>query len=144
MAEHNLIPPLGDGDVEGAKRFFKDFLSEYQPLFTKVDVYLGQLVKTAPEYADAYLPWKRALQDLSRGVYFTVKNIPLPNLEKFLEALKMFTFEGAVHFIEDICADCKLALEREWSRRFREHIDMLLFAFVILQKGMRPAMVPAR
>lgn len=139
-----MIHPSGDADVEGARRLFQDFFSEYQPVFTKVEVYLGQLIREAPEYAEGYQPWRKSLHDLSRGVFLTVKNIPLPNAEAFMEALKMFTFEGAIHFLEDICANCRMKLEREWAQQFRKHVDMLLFAFAILHRQMQPALVPVR
>ena len=144
MEQDTLIPPSGADDVEGARRLFQDFFAEYQPVFMKIEMYLSTLIKETPEFAEGYVIWRKSLQNISRGVYLTMKKIPLPNTDDFLEALKMFTFEGAIRFLADICKSCKITLEREWDKRFREHIDMLLFSFVILQRQMQPAMVPVR
>jgi len=139
MGAAEIIPPTGDDDRKGAERVFQEFFAEYQVVFTKVEVYLGNVIKEVPAYSNAYKPWQKSLRELSRGIYLINKNIPLPNSKSFLEALQMFSFEGAINFLQDICINCHLELGRNWGERFRKHIDMLLFAFSILQRQQQPA-----
>ncbi len=130
---YTITPPAGEADRLGAHRVFEDFLTLYQPALTSVEHYLTKVVdETEPTYAMAYEPWLVALRDLMQGAYLIARRIPLPDPASFIEALQMFRFEGAIHLLSDICADCRLLLSSDWAKKFHEHIDMLLFSASIL------------
>lgn len=140
MADSTHSPLTRPEDGESAQRFFEEFFTKYQPVFTRAEVYLGNLIKEAPDFAEAYRPWQNALRDLSRGVYFINRKIPMTNAKGFLEALKMFSLESVIHFLRDICLSCHMQLERDWAEKFREHMDMLFFSYLLLQRNKQPEM----
>lgn len=128
-----IRPPTDGGDREGAQRVFEEFLTLYQPTFILVEYHLEDVIESAgPAYAQAYKPWYDALHTLFKGVYLTAKKIPLPDTEKFIDALHTFSFEGTLQFLSDLCISCKLKVTQEWLNRFREHIKLLLFSLSIL------------
>ena len=134
MSKQDHITPTGVDDAEGAERVFNEFFTQYQPVFKNVEIYLGKIIKEAPEYADAYRPWQNAIHHLSDGIALTIQNHQLPEDEEFAEALRMFSFDGAINFLEDISSNCRLNLERDWSQHFHDHLNALLLAFSILRK----------
>jgi hypothetical protein len=134
-----IIPPTGEDDAEGARRVFEEFFSLYHPTLLRVEYYLEEVIDAAGGYAQAYAPWQAALHNLVKGVYLTAKRIPLPDTQALTEALKIFTFESAILFLRDLCANCRIALTQDWPQRFREHINTLLFALAILQRQHAPA-----
>src|SRR5437763_365397 len=125
MGEHYaIISPSGEDDQEGARRVFEQFLIIYQPTLTRLEQHLEGLIETTePAFAQAYEPWHKALQDLFRGVYMVAKKVPLPDPEAFIDALRMFTFESAIQFLNDLCISCKMVLHQDWVKTFREHIN---------------------
>lgn len=130
-----IIPPAGENDTEGARRIFGEFITQYQPILIQIDNQLSKTISTLePMYAEAYRPWKQALEQLMKGAYFISKKIPLPSTDSFLEALSMFSFEGAIAFLWDIAASCKVIITDEWVKRFRQYIDLMLFSLTILHK----------
>lgn len=105
------------------------FLNEHHNMLSTVEGYLKDMIdKTEPNFANAYKPWLKGLHELCVGVYLCSKNIPLPNPQQFLESLKMFTFDGALQFLSDICESCKIKLKTDWQKRFQQDIDRVLFA----------------
>jgi len=137
-----ILPPLNEDDTEGAQRVFEEFLTLYQPTLIRVEYYLEEVIEHAgAPYAEAYKPWHIALHDLFKGVYLTSKKLPLPNKEKFIDALRTFSFDSAIQFLLDICANCKLKLSQDWSDKFREHINLLLFSLSILSRVQQPSIV---
>ena len=133
MEQQRILPPSGENDAEGAQRVFEEFLLLYEPTLVRIEEYLEQVIEQAgPAYATAYRPWRKALRDLMRGVYLTARKIPLPDPEAFIDAAKMFYFDSASQFLRDICINCRIALQRDWVERFREHINFLLFSAAIL------------
>ena len=140
-----IIPPTGDDDYKGAKRVFEEFFEEYHDTLVSLEHHLDKITdETEAAYANAYKPWRNAVHELLRGVYLTVKNIPLPDTDAFLDALRMFSFEGAVHFLKDLCISCKMVLEMDWAEKFKKQIDTLLFAFSILNRTAQLQTAPAR
>lgn len=138
----HILPPMGEDDSEGAQRVFEEFLVLYQPTFAHIEYRLEHIIEEMqPAYADAYRPWHKALQDLFRGVYLIAKKIPLPDPEGFMDALRIFTFESAILFLQDLCVSSRLSLPRDWAQNFRKHIDMLLFSMAILNRQQQPSMV---
>lgn len=115
-----------EGQADAAHRACEKFLVNYQTILLRVESYLEEIIeKTDNAYKEAYLPWKNALHDLLSGTYFIAKDIPLPNKNNFADALCMFSFEGAVTFLRDICSECQLRLKNGWRKEFREHIKEL-------------------
>ncbi len=136
MGEYGLIiPPAGEEDTEGARRIFSEFVTIYQPVLLQIDTQLEKTIGDLdPMFAEAYRPWHQALQQLIKGSHLIARKIPLPNTDSFLEALSMFSFEGAIAFLRDIGASCKLLINDEWAKRFRQYIDLMLFSLTILHK----------
>lgn len=130
-----IAPPADAEDAEGAQRVFREFLTFYQPSLVSVEYYLERVIEEVdPVYADAYRPWYQALHDLFSGASLIAKNNPLPDPDGFLDALRTFRFDSAACFLSDLCVDC----QQDWAQHFREHIDMLLLSFSILnRKSMR-------
>lgn len=131
----DITPPENEEDKEGAYRACREFLTIYQPILTRIEFYLEQVIEQAgPAYAEAYRPWHKSLQDLLHGAYLTARKIPLPDPDAFVEALRMFSFESAIQFLRDICASCQIVLQHDWKEHFRKHIDTLLFSVAILNR----------
>jgi hypothetical protein len=113
-----------------ASRIFEQFLIDYQPVLTQVEDYLDEVIeKTNSTYRQAYMPWKDALHELISGVSLISKEIPLPNKETFMQALRMFSFESTITFLRDLCNICQLRLKNGWRKEFKEHINELLCSF---------------
>ena len=143
--EDSTLPPLEVEDKESAQRVFEEFLVQYHPLLRDVEHYLEELMqKTSLTYAEAYKPWHKALHEMIRGVFLTVKNIPLPDVQGFLESLRLFCFDGAIQFLQDLCISCQMQLARNWAQNFKRHIDRLLFAAAILFEEQKKSLVPQR
>lgn len=140
MEEYGIItPPKGEEDTAGARRVFGEFVVLYHPLLVRIDEQLDMVISEAgPDYAEGYRPWQRALRDLLQGVYMMAKNIPLPDTERFYEALCMFSIDSAAEFIRNICIDSRLYISRIWAQQFQEHIKLLQFALSILHKAQQP------
>lgn len=140
-----IMPPTGEDDFKGAQRVFEEFFTSYKDTLTALEKYLDKIMaKTEPVFAEAYKPWRDAVHDLLRGVHLLAKNIPLPDPESFLDALRTFSFEGAIQFLRDLCASCKIALQPNWADIFHKQIDTLLFAFAILSRKNQQEQSPAR
>lgn len=123
----------GEDGRQEALRVFTEFFNLYQPLLTSIDAYLkDSMDRMSASYAQAYMPWQGAIQDMVQGVYFTVKKIPLPDTQSFLDSLRLFSFESAIQFLYDLCEICRIQLPRDWVARFQKHIHALLTAASIL------------
>lgn len=130
-----ISPPEGEEDVEGARRFLEEFLILYQPVLIRVEHHLEKLIQDAGPYADAYRPWRKAVHQVFRGVYLLAKGIPVPDLDSFIDAVRMFSFDSAAQLIGDLCISSKMALKNDWAERFREHINQLLLVINIIIRG---------
>lgn len=127
--------PFAPTDRPAMQRACKQFHDEYQPILHKVETHLHQMTqKTDPVYAQAYKPWLKALCDICTGVFLLSKGIPLPDPAALLDALRMFSFDSTLQLLHDLCISCKLVLEKEWTKKFRRDIDIMLFAAANLQQ----------
>jgi hypothetical protein len=130
---HDIPLPSHDTDIEGARRVFEEFGGLYQPVLQSAEKHLHMMITNMePEFAAAYTPWHSALYELSMGIYMMSRNIPIPDMQRFIDVLHMFCFESAVQFLRDLCRNAKISLPRNWEAGFRSHIDMLLFAVAII------------
>ena len=130
-----IIPPTGENDTEGARRIFSEFVTLYQPVLLQIDTQLEKTINTLdPLYAEAYRPWQQALRQLIKCSHMIARKIPLPSTDNFLEALSMFSFEGAIAFLRDIGTSCKLLINDDWVKRFRQYIHLMLFSLTILHQ----------
>lgn len=130
-----IIPPAGEDDTEGARRIFGEFLTLYQPILLQIDNHLEKTISTLdPMFAEAYRPWQQALQQLLKNAHLVAKRIPLPSTNDLMEALSMFSFDGAIAFLRDIGISCKIIITDDWVKRFRQYIDLMLFSLTILLK----------
>ncbi len=128
------IPRSGE-HTDAIHRVFEQFLIDYQPILFRVETYLDEVIeKTDQTYKEAYIPWKNAVHELLSGAYLVAKKIPLPNKDSFIEALSMFSFEGAITFLRDICNICQLQLKNGWRKEFQDNINQLLFSISILNQ----------
>jgi hypothetical protein len=135
----DIHTPKDESDSEVARRVFEEFTLLYRPTLERVGQYLEDMMETkAPAYAEAYAPWHSALKTLVRGTYLVSRKVPLPNPEAFIEAVRMFSFEGTIQFLRDVCLSCQLKLVRNWEDKFREHINLLLTSLAILLQKREP------
>lgn len=131
--ESRIASPQGEDDKQGAKHVFDEFFVIYQPVLMDVESYLkNTMEKMDSEYASAYKPWFDALENLLQGVFLTVKKIPLPDTDSFIDAIKLFTFDSAIQFLYDLCLSARIKLSNCWAEQFQKHIHMLLFSAAIL------------
>lgn len=131
---HIFVPRSAD-DQEGAIRSFKEFTCNYAELLEQVSQHLDDTLKDiSPNIAEAYKPWQVALRDLLQGSIAIAHKLKLRNPEAFFEALQIFSLDGAVQFIRDLCLSCKIRLEQEWEMHFQEHVNILLFAYSIITR----------
>ena len=138
------MPPQGEADTEGAQRVFEEFLTLYEPTLVRIEFYLEEVIEQVdPAYAQAYRPWHKALHDLFHGVYLTSRDIPVPDSDSFIDALKMFSFDSAIRFLRDIGVSCRIGLQRSWSDQFHEHINLLLFSASILKQKQNNSKTPS-
>lgn len=132
--------PFANNDRQSARNACVQFINEYHPILSTAESYLQNMIEqTEPTFAQAYKPWLKGLHDLCVGVYLLSKGIPLKNPQSLLEALKMFTFESTLQFLHDVCISCKLKLQGDWLRKFRQDIDNILFAAAVLSRGQEQA-----
>lgn len=123
--------------VFNAKTVCIEFLNEHHSMLKTVESYLSDLVKkTEDTYSKAYEPWLKGIQDMCVGIFIVAKGMPLTQPSRLVEALKMFTFESALNFIDDMCKCCQLALKPERLKKFRQDIDRILFNIAHLQQGL--------
>ncbi len=128
------IPRVGE-QTDTVHRVFEQFLIDYQPVLFCVENYLDEVIeKTDNAYKEAYVPWKNALHELLSGAYLIAKRNHLPNKDSFIEALCMFSFDGTITFLRDICSICQLQLKNGWRKEFQEHINQLIFSVSILNQ----------
>jgi hypothetical protein len=138
----HIALPKDENDHKAALRVINAFVDTYQPAIIQAQEHLQKVIKNMePGYAAAYKPWFSALNDISKGIQLLAKKIPLPDMDRFIDALHMFTFDGAVQFLFDLCRNSKMALERDWPEKFRQHIDALLFSISILNRQLAPSAV---
>src|SRR4051812_27961036 len=128
-----ITPPSGENDTDGAFSVFEGFLVIYQPAFLQVEHYLEKAMQEmAPVYAEAYRLWYKAAHDLIFGVLLMTNHRPLPDPESFMEAVRLYSFDSAIRFLQDICITSNFDTEADWSERFRENIDTLFSSAMIL------------
>lgn len=138
----NVHRPESEDDQEGALRTFQEFAANYHQTLQQIDEYLDcTIADLDPIVAKAYEPWHNALQDLFHGVYLVAKKIPMPNPKAFVESMQIFSFDGAVQFLFDLCISCKLEIAQEWKKRFQEAINALMFAFDIINRQQQQAAI---
>lgn len=110
----------------------------YESVVHVLDSHLQDMVDhLQPPFADAYKPWQEALKDLFDGVQSLARGQPLPHPDMFREALNMFSFDGALQFLSDLCLCLRLTAQGEWLKRFRDDINILLFSAAILSANPR-------
>jgi hypothetical protein len=142
QADHDILPPSGTDDMLGAQRVCKEFLWHYEPVVDTLDKHLQEMIDHMQSpFADAYKPWHQGLKDLFDGIHSLARDMPLPDPERFREALNMFSFEGALQFLNDLCLCLKLGMPAEWLRQFRQDINTLLFSATILSIPKSPVIV---
>lgn len=135
MPQNNDTPFASD-DRQAIKNACKKFHDDYQPILTRLDIHLEQMIRsTKPPYAQAYQPWLKSLREIGKGILLMSKGIPLPDPAALIDALKMFCFDSTLQFLSDLCITCKLALKTDWITQFRKDIDTMLFAVAALQRA---------
>ena len=126
-----------------AKRMAESFVEVYQVTLIRIEQHLDDVIEGAGEnYAEGYKPWQKAVHDLVNGTFLLSKEQVKPDKEKLSEALRIFSFESSVNFLEDICRTTGITTERGWHEKFRAHVHMLLSALDIMPKK-RPLPTPA-
>lgn len=130
-----IAPPTDASDSAGAVRVFQQFLEQYQAILVSADHYFEQIMEQIqPQFAQAYLPWQRAVKDLLHGTYTVARKIPLKNPKALADAMRLFSLDSAVGMLHDICTSCKLKVARNWVESFKENIKTLSTALRMLMQ----------
>ncbi len=114
----------------------ESFVEVYQVTLIHIEQHLNDVVSEAGTfYAQGYQPWQEALHNLVNGAPYLARNENIPDMELFCEALRVFSFKSAAHFLNDLCADIGLKTDRKWPEKFRDHIQNLIQSIEILRRN---------
>ncbi len=118
-----------------AKRMAESFVEVYQVTLIRIEQHLDNVIDHAGEqYAEGYKPWQKAVHDLVHGTFLLSKEEVKPDKESLSDALRIFSFESSVNFLDDICRTVGIRTEREWHEKFRAHVHLLLSSLDITPK----------
>lgn len=118
-----------------AKQIAETFVEVYQVTLVRIEQHLDEVIEEAgEEYADGYKPWQEALHNLVHGTFLLAREEAKPDTEQLSDALRVFSFEGSVRFLGDLCSSVGINTERGWQERFREHIHGLMTEMNIMPK----------
>lgn len=118
---------IAETNPESAKRAAETFIEIYEVTLVAVEHCLEEVIKEAgPEFAEGYFAWYEALHQLIDGINALAANNVNIDEEAFNEALHLFSFDGAVQFLRDLCIVKKIALPYGWREQFKTHILSLL------------------
>lgn len=124
-----IQPPVGVPDSDEARRAAETFVVVYQVTLVQVEEYLEDIIEEAgPQYAQGYQTWLESIRELSRGAVLLSKKAPLKHKERFIDALRLFSFNSAAQFVGDICRTLELDKDRKWPQEFRQEIEKLAIA----------------
>jgi hypothetical protein len=118
-----------------AKRVAETFVEVFQVTLIRIEQHLDDVIEEAGEqYAEGYKPWQKAVHDLVHGTFLLSKEVVKPDRESLSDALRVFSFESSVNFLDDICISIGIRTERGWHEKFRDHVHMLITALDIMPK----------
>lgn len=135
MDDVHIIAGDSEEAARQAKRMAESFVEVYQVTLVRIEQHLDDVVEEAGEaYAAGYKPWQQAVHDLVHGTFLLSKEEVKPDKEKLSDALRVFSFESSVNFLDDICKTVGIRTERGWDEKFRAHVHMLLSTLDIMPK----------
>jgi len=124
----------GNGD-QSAKRMAETFVEVYQVTLIRIEQHLDDVIEEAGEqYAAGYKPWQQAVHDLVHGTFLLSKEVVKPDKEALGDALRVFSFESSVQFLDDMASSIGIRTERGWHEKFRAHVHMMISALDIMPK----------
>lgn len=122
-------PQVSEEDQESAQRALETFVTVYQVTLIRVEQYLEEIIiEVGPELSGGYKPWLHSVRDLTRGAFLLSNQTPLKQKDRFLDALRVFSFGSAVQFLNDICSTIGMNNDRKWPENFKEHIHRMMIA----------------
>jgi hypothetical protein len=136
MEETDLNTDLSiNGDPHDAKRMAETFVEVYQVTLIRIEQHLDDVIEEAgAQYAEGYKPWQQAVHDLVHGTFLLSKENVKPDKDTLSDALRVFSFESSVKFLDDLATSIGIRTERGWHERFRQHIHVLMSAMDIMPK----------
>lgn len=135
MEEASTTDIFSPSDAESAKRMVETFVEVYQVTLIRIEQHLDDVIEDAGEhYAQGYKPWQKAVHDLVHGTFLLSKEVAKPDEEALSDALRVFSFDSSVMFLNDLCHSIGIRTERGWHEHFRNHIHMLMTALDIMPK----------
>ena len=130
---HTMVE--GSANADQARRMAETFVEVYQVTLIRIEQHLDSVIEEAGEhYADGYKPWQKAIHDLVHGTFLLSKEEVRPDKELLGDALRIFSFESSVNFLNDMCGSIGIRTERGWHEKFRAHVHMLISALDIAPK----------
>lgn len=130
---HTIVE--GSANADQARRMAETFVEVYQVTLIRIEQHLDSVIEEAGEhYADGYKPWQKAIHDLVHGTFLLSKEEVRPDKESLGDALRIFSFESSVNFLNDMCSSIGIRTERGWHEKFRAHVHMLICALDIAPK----------
>lgn len=125
----HIHPSPSEVDQESAQRALETFVTVYQVTLIRVEEYLEEIIiEVGPELSGGYKPWLSSVRDLARGAFLLSQKTQLHQKERFIDALRVFSFGGAVQFLNDVCMTIGMDNDRKWAENFKEHIHTLMLA----------------
>lgn len=135
MDDVHYIAGNSEEEALQARRIAESFVEVYQVTLIHIEQHLDHIIEEAgATYAEGYKPWQKALHDLVHGTFLLSKEDVKPDKESLSDALRVFSFESSVHFLDDICNSIGIRTEYEWHEKFRTHVHKLLSALDIMPK----------
>jgi hypothetical protein len=116
-------------DALAAQQAAETFVEVYEVTLVSVEQYLEELViEVGPDMSGGYKPWLHSVRNLTRGAFLLSKQAPITQMEKFQDALRVFSFNGAVQFLNDVCNTVGIQTNRTWAEEFKQHVMQLSVA----------------
>lgn len=135
MEENNTMEIEMNGDAHNAKRMAETFVEVYQVTLIRIEQHLDDVIEEAGEqYAAGYKPWQQAIHDLVHGTFLLSKEVAKPDKDALSDALRVFSFESSVKFLDDMANVVGVKTTPGWHEKFRAHVHVLMSALDIMPK----------
>lgn len=131
---HTMELEIGS-DAHNAKRMAETFVEVYQVTLIRIEQHLDDVIEEAgDQYAAGYKPWQQAIHDLVHGTFLLSKEVAKPDKDALSDALRVFSFESSVKFLDDMANAIGIRTTPGWHEKFRSHVHVLMSALDIMPK----------
>jgi len=144
MDENHTMELELSNDAQNAKRMAETFVEVYQVTLIRIEQHLDDVIEEAGEqYAAGYKPWQQAVHDLVHGTFLLSKETAKPDKDALSDALRVFSFESSVKFLDDVANSIGIKTTPGWHEKFRAHVHVRMSAMDIMPKKRMLPSAPA-